>query len=796
MTSFKRVVRELHRRSVWQVLGVFLAASWGVVEAVDLLTHQVGLPDWTPTMAVVLLLLGLPVVLATAIVQEGMPGQENDGSDPGPRTATGASPSEPGSSERPQGLADPAPGPAAAPSPVPSAREKPSATRRLFTWRNALLGGLGAFTLLGISLFTYFLLWTSGMGPMGNLVAQGVFEEGEQVVMADFGDATGANLAEVVTEAIRVDLSDSPVIRLVPPTYVAQGLARMGRPTDIPFTPALARELALRDGLKAVIQGEVAPVGRGYLLTASVVAAESGRILKAFRVPVASDDELLAGIDKLSQEIREKSGESLRSIRRGAGLEEATTASLDALRLYTQAVKAFNEDRQLEAVPLLEEALELDPEFAMAWRKLSVIYSNEGLEPERMREASRRAYELRRRLTDREAGLAEAWYHNIVEDNPEAAIEAYERLLDRYPDDGTALNNIAVRYLLLGRWDESEAPLRRNVTDGPATASGYLNFIQVLWNVGKADEAWAWQDSLAGAFPEASVARAAHQFLLAGEQRWAEAHGVAEALWRDAPRGGNQHIFSLADMAGYDLARGRHGEARDHLDSALREATEARALVPYLQGPAFLEVSAALALRGQAAARSTLAQIDATLSFDSISPRHAMRAAVAQWHGLAGDAPRAERIFATWEEAFSTEERGREFRYQRELQRASVSWGRGDWDEAVSTFERLHRELRPCASRCILMPEWGVALDEAGRDEEALEVYRMALADTELRWHAYRTMWIAPVLERMGRIHEARSESDEARAAYERIVEQFGEGDGPFAAFVERARARLAALGA
>ena len=109
----------------------------------------------------------------------------------------------------------------------------------------------------------------------------------------------------------------------------------------------------------------------------------------------------------------------------------------------------------LSALPLLEEAVELDPDFAMAWRKIAVVLSNNGLDPVRMRDASTRAFDLRRRLTAREAGLAEANYRTSVEDNPEGAIDAYYRLLDRYPDEWTAMNNAGVNLIFLGRNTEA-----------------------------------------------------------------------------------------------------------------------------------------------------------------------------------------------------------------------------------------------------------------------------------------------------------------------------------------------------
>jgi hypothetical protein len=188
--ALKNLIHEMHRRSLWQVMGIFLAASWGVVEVVDMLTEQVGLPDWTPTMAFVLLLIGLPIVLATAIVQEGMPGAEGSTPRGAPTVSTGDSAAKVGID-----TVDPSPANlAAGTGSLDRPTTRPSQTRRLFTWRNAILGGLGAFTLLGASIFTYFLMWTSGVGPVGNLVAQGVLEEKDPVVLGAFDDATGQGI--------------------------------------------------------------------------------------------------------------------------------------------------------------------------------------------------------------------------------------------------------------------------------------------------------------------------------------------------------------------------------------------------------------------------------------------------------------------------------------------------------------------------------------------------------------------------------------------------------------------------
>jgi tetratricopeptide (TPR) repeat protein len=791
MTGIKRLVIEIHRRSLWQVMGVFLAASWGVIQVVDFLTREVGLPAWTPSMAFVFLLLGFPVVLATAIVQEGRPGRGRDDGDLEPVAGVDPNPARDLEDASREGVVE-----RGVPD-VPRASDSPSSSavggiHRVLTWRNAILGGVAAFALLGFSVALYFVMWSTGIGPVGNLVAQGVLDEGEFVLLADFGDPSGTGLADVVTEALRVDLQESPMISLASPAYVTAGMPRMGLPADAPFTAGVARELAVRDGLKAVIQGEVAAVGSGFLLTASVVEAQSGDVLSAFRVPVTSEHDLLRGIDRLSREIRERTGESLRSIARGAGLAQATTASLDALRVYTEAIRIWDQGRQIEAIPLLEEALAIDPEFAMAWRKLAVTLSNERLDAERMIHASQRAYELRRRLTYREAAHAEAWYVSTVQQNSEGAIEVYRRLLERHPDDGTALNNLSVRLIDLGRWEESEDFLRRAALrpDVPATTLG--NLVGVLWNVGKRNEAWAWQDTISRRFPDALLPRRIHAFLLAGEERWDEARAVGEGVRRDATPGASEHVFQAVVIAGAHLARGDHAAAVQIVLDARRDAIENRAWELAYFFPGEERVNIALALEGPAATRSALADLTRVVPLDSLSERSPHRASLARWLAMAGDVEAGQRVFSDYEAAFPPAERGRGFRIDRELFGAASAWGEGDWGAAASAFDRAHRDLQPCGAHCVRMAEWGIALEEAGRVDEALEKYRWHLADTRFYFHPFRIMWTPSVLERMARIHRARGETAEARAADERIVEQFGAGNGPYEDFVSRARARLA----
>ena len=172
-----------------------------------------------------------------------------------------------------------------APTPAEPERAPPAIAAHgragLLTWRNALLGGGAAFALLGVVTAGYLFMRTAGIGPAGTLVAQGVLEEGAEVVLADFA-SDDPDLAEVVTGYLRIDLLQSPTIRIVEQNVLSGALGRMQREADAPITGELARELAEREGYGAAIVGEIGVVGSGYVLTARIVGGEDWFSLAAF----------------------------------------------------------------------------------------------------------------------------------------------------------------------------------------------------------------------------------------------------------------------------------------------------------------------------------------------------------------------------------------------------------------------------------------------------------------------------------------------------------------------------------
>jgi TolB-like protein len=188
----------------------------------------------------------------------------------------------------------------------------------------------------------YLAMRALGIGPAATLLATGALERGGKIILADFTNLTDdPTLGPSMTEAIRVDLSQSWVVSLMDASVIAETLRRMEHARPAQLDAATAREVAEREGIKAVVTGEVHALGAGYLLLGNLVSPTTGDVLASVRETAADDAELIVALDRLSAGLRDRIGEPLKAIRASPSLDQVTTPSLAALRQYSQAKRRW-----------------------------------------------------------------------------------------------------------------------------------------------------------------------------------------------------------------------------------------------------------------------------------------------------------------------------------------------------------------------------------------------------------------------------------------------------------------------
>ena len=783
MSGFRQLVGEIHRRSLWQVLGIYLGASWVVLQVVEILTESVGLPDWVQPFAIVLLLIGFPIVIATAFVQEGVGARGPDSARPevrpvaDPAPAAGATPTTEARDESP-----------ATEAPLPEPPDDRRTHHRFFTWRNALLGGAAAFTLLGIVTAAWMIMRTLGVGPAATLVARGVLDERDRVIVAEFTSETGDSLlARTATEALRVDLSQSTAVRVVEPRYVAEVLRRMERDPNERLSVATAGEVAVREGIKAVVAGEINAAGAGYVLTAELLTADRAQVLVSQRETATDSTRIIGAIDQLSKKLRERIGESLKSIQADDPLEQATTASLDALRMYSQAVHAIEvEGRPEKGITLLEEAVALDSSFAMAWRKLGIALGNRGEEPSRAVAALQRAYDNRDRLTRVERFITIGSYYDNVTDETDKSIAAYENALEAYPDHPWVLNNLGGQYAELRDFERDAELLQRAIRADSTSPLSYINLVFRQVSLGRHEEALQTLETYEARFPDSPRSEESRAYLASSGGDYEMAAEHVERVRANEARSPFWRAYTSTLLGNFAATQGRLAEAEEHYRAAAA-TNEERGLddrqLESLLDLAFLRAFVAEE-KGEAAALAEEALQRWPL--EAMDPLDRPYLAAASTLARAGRLARAQAILDEYEALGLVVENA-----QRDLHwmRGEIALADGRAEQAVVELRRAHER----ADACILcaLPSLAEAYARSGEPDSAIAIYGRYL-DTPVGFRVWGDRFNrGPSYEALGRLYDERGDWEKAAEYYAKFVELWTDADPVLQPRVEAAQRRL-----
>ncbi len=310
------------------------------------------------------------------------------------------------------------------------------------------------------------------------------FSERDWIIIADIENLSGEEAFDrALNEAITIDIQQSQWVNVFDRGRIEQTLRRMERGDTDRIDESLGLEICKREGIKAMLVPKISRVGDTYSLSASIVDVNTGTRRSPIRVTVTGKDEvLISAVDNLSMRIRKDLGESMQSIQESdKSLARVTTSSLTALEQYSLGREKHLRPQSWEEVMVFyKNAIEIDSTFSAAYAAVGTLYNNLG-EAEQAKEYYIKAFQYSNDLADRERYRIMAEYYNIVEEDPDKAMQIYRSFLAQYPDDSAARNNLGLTYRLLGRDDEAVTEFLKTLETDPYHMVAYNNLV-ILYN--------------------------------------------------------------------------------------------------------------------------------------------------------------------------------------------------------------------------------------------------------------------------------------------------------------------------
>ena len=370
-----------------------------------------------------------------------------------------------------------------APTPVPSAlspsaKSSSSGLRKI---SKILIPALAVVLALFLAWRIFF-----GSGRSARLT------EKDSVLLPDFVNTTGDSVFDgTLKQALAVQLEQSPYLNIFPESRLQQALRYMGRSADERVTKDVAHEICLREGIKAMLTGSISSLGSHYVITLEAVNAQTGDTLDREQVEAESKEQVLKSLDRAASSLREKLGESIGSVEKFATpLEAATTSSLDALKEYSLGEAAHAKFDDDAALPHLKRAVELDPNFAMAWAVLGVAYNNL-TDKHDSNECLQKAFDLKDRASERERFYISGHYYDTFKNDADQSARLLEQWKQTYPRDNVVRDNLALLYSGMGQ-PEKALP---NAIDAMQLDSkdpfAYQNLSAIYLSLNRYDEAKA-----------------------------------------------------------------------------------------------------------------------------------------------------------------------------------------------------------------------------------------------------------------------------------------------------------------
>jgi eukaryotic-like serine/threonine-protein kinase len=582
------------------------------------------------------------------------------------------------------------------------------------------------------------------------------------LVLADFTNTTGDPVFDgTLRQGLTVQLEQSPFLNLVTEERIRQVLRMMGQPADARLTSAIAQEICERTASAAVLTGSIASLGSQYVLGLRAVDCRNGRVLDAEQVQATRKEDVLNALSQIASRFRTRVGESLATVEKyDTPLIDATTPSLEALKAYSLGRKRHATGGNTAARPFFRRAVELDPNFAVAYAYLSTVYSNHR-EPELAAENIQKAYELRANVSERERFYIESHYYWNGTGELEKAVPVLEQWQQTYPGYYSPYTTLGLIYRMLGNPERALEEARQAMRLEPNSGLSYSNlgFDYILLNrLEEAEAVFRLAEERKLENDNLPRLRYTLSFLKGDTARMAQ---VASAAMGKP----GQEDFILAAQADTEAWYGRLKDARElkrrAMDSALRN-NDKEAAASYQAAGALLEATSG---------NLKLARADANAAL-KVAPDRDVREMAALAMAWAGDTAAAERLAAGLDKDFPLDTLVQ--RYWLPAIRAAIALQREDPGRAVELLQVTNAIELAEPPRLIAVYLRGEAYlmlhdgTHAAAEFQKFIDHRTLVANAE---------WGAPARLGLARAYAMQGDTAKARAAYQDFLKLWKDAD-------------------
>jgi eukaryotic-like serine/threonine-protein kinase len=366
-------------------------------------------------------------------------------------------------------------------------------------------------------------------------------------------------------------LEQSPFLNVLSDQKVNEQLRFMGHSTDTRLTDDIAHQVCQRTGSKAMLLGSISSLGSHYAIGLQAINCRTGDSLGNEQAEAASREQVLSALGKAATKLRAKLGESLASLQKyDTPVEQATTPSLEALQAYSLGLKMQNTQGDASAVPFFKRAIDLDPNFAMAYARLGVAYFNLN-QPTLAAESTAKAYELREHTSAKEKLYITCHYHDLVTGDVDQTIAAYRLLRQTYPHEESAYTNLNSAYTYSGRYEQALVEAQSALQEDPSDVINYTNLAGTYLNLNRFND-------MKAVLEQAQARRLENQALIWDFYAMAFLRGDSEEMARQLAaamgKPGTEDQM-LAMQADTDAYYGRLGKARESTKLAQASALHA-----------------------------------------------------------------------------------------------------------------------------------------------------------------------------------------------------------------------------